>query len=112
MQKLSNDYASALNRLKGAKNNFAIETKKHDELQQQFEHFEAELDEITRSRLENNDALIKIHKEIMEQNSKVERAKRELKTVKKAMMKKVGDRDYVSLLEVLIFDKDLLQSLT
>lgn len=71
-----------------------------DDMQRQYEHFEVELDEITRNRLENNDALIKLHKEIMDQNSKVERAKRELKMSKKAMMKKVGDREYVSLLEV------------
>lgn len=100
IKKLGNEYATALNRLRAAKNDFENETKRLDELQRQYEHFEIELDEITRNRLENNDALIKIHKEIMEQNSKIERAKRELKIAKKAMMKKVGDLEYVRLLEV------------
>lgn len=100
MQKLSNEYATALNRLKVAKNDFENETKKLNELQRQYEQFEIELDEISRNRLENNDTLMKIHKEIMEQNSKVERAKRELKIARKAMMKKVGDREYIRLLEV------------
>lgn len=100
IQKLGNDYATALSWLKAAKNDFANETKKLDELQRQYEHFESELDEISRNRLENNDVLIKIHKEIMEQNAKVERAKRELKMAKKGLIKKVEDREYVRLLEV------------
>lgn len=108
LQKLAIQYETALKRLKVAKNNFEIESTKLDELQRQCEHFEAELDEITRNRLENNDALIKLHKEIMEQNSKVERAKRELKTAKKAMAKKVGDKEYVRLLEVSFCEEDLL----
>lgn len=100
MQKLSNEYASALNKLKAVKNDFDNETVKLDELQRQYEQFEIELDEIIRNRLENNDVLIKLHKEIMDQNSKVERAKRELKIAKKAMTKKIDDREYVRLLEV------------
>lgn len=83
-----------------AKNELDNESKKLDDMQRQFEHYEMELDEIARNRLENNDVLIKVHKEIMEQNSKVERARRELKIAKKAMLKKVGDREYVRLLEV------------
>lgn len=100
MQKLSDEYATALNRLKVAKNGFANESKQLDEMQRQFDHLEIELDEMTRNRLDNSDDLIKIHKEIMDQNSKVERAKREMQITKKAMMKKVGDREYVCLLEV------------
>lgn len=59
------------------------------------------MDDIVRNRFENNDVLIKVHKEILEQNSKVERAKREAKLAKKAMTRGIGDRDYVRLLEVL-----------
>lgn len=100
MQKLSNEYATALNRLKAAKVELENESKKLDDLQRRYEHFEVELDELARNRMENNDVLIKIHKEIMEQNSKVERARREMKISKKAMTKKVGNREYVRLLEV------------
>lgn len=100
MRKLANEYATAVNRLKATRNDFDNESKKLEELQCQYENIEIELDDISRNRLENNDVLIKIHKEIMEQNLKVERARRELKIAKKAMMKKVGDRDYVRLLEV------------
>lgn len=100
MQKLSNEFATALNRLKVTKLELDNETKKLEDLQRQFDNSEMEFDEMARNRMENNDDLIKIHKEIMEQNSKVERARRELQIAKKAMMKKVGDREYVRLLEV------------
>lgn len=100
MQRLSNEYATALNRLKAVRNEFDNESRKLDDMQRRYEHFEMELDELARNRLENNDVLIKIHKEIMEQNSKVERARRELKISKKSMMKKVGNREYIRLLEV------------
>lgn len=89
-----------MNRLKAAKIELDNESKKLDDMQRRYEHFEMELDELARNRMENNDVLIKIHKEIMEQNSKVERARREMKISKKAMMKKVGNREYVRLLEV------------
>lgn len=103
MQKLSNEYATVLNRLKAAKIELDNESKKLDDMQRRYEHFEMELDELTHNRMDNNDVLIKIHKEIMEQNSKVERAKREMKIAKKAMMKKVGNREYVQLFEVCWF---------
>lgn len=100
MQKLSNEYATTLNQLKAAKVELDNESKKLEEMQRRCEHLEMELDEVARNRAENNEVLIKIHKEIMEQNSKVERAKREMKMSKKAMAKKVGNREYVRLLEV------------
>lgn len=100
MQKLSNEYATTLNRLKAAKIELENESKNLEEMQRRNEQLEMELDEVARNRAESNDVLIKIHKEIMEQNSKVERAKREMKISKTAMMKKVGNREYVRLLEV------------
>lgn len=110
MQKLSNEYATVLNRLKAAKIELDNESKKLDDMQRRYEHFEMELDELTHNRMDNNDVLIKIHKEIMEQNSKVERAKREMKIAKKAMMKKVGNREYVRLFEVCWFSSRISSS--
>lgn len=68
-------------------------------MQHQLGIFEQDLDEIVRNRLESNDTLIKVHKEIMEQNSKIDRAKRELRMAKKAMIKKVDDREFVRVFE-------------
>lgn len=100
MQKLSNEYATVLNRLKAAKIELENESKKLEDMQRRNEQLEMELDEVARNRADNNDGLVKLHKEIMDQNSKVERAKREMKISKKAMAKKVGNREYVRLLEV------------
>lgn len=86
--------------MEGAKSNFEIQSRKCLELQQQRKEFERELDDIVRNRFENNDVLIKVHKEIMEQNSKVERAKRESRMAKKTMMKQIDDRDFIRILEV------------
>lgn len=87
-------------RLKEVQANFEIHSKKCNDLRQQHEEYERELDNIVRNRFENNDVLIKVHKEIMDQNSKVERAKRESKVAKKAMCKQIDDGDYIRILEV------------
>lgn len=100
LKNLEVEYGKAIVRLKSAKANFEIQSRKCLELQQQREEFERQLDDIVRNRFENNDVLIKVHKEVMEQNSKVERAKRESRIAKKTMMKKIDDRDFVRILEV------------
>lgn len=100
LKQLETEYGKAIVRLKNAKANFEIQSRKCLELQQQREDVERELEDIVRNRFENNDVLIKVHKEIMEQNSKVERAKRESRMAKKTMIKQIDDRDFVRILEV------------
>lgn len=100
LKNLEDEYGKAVDRLKSARANFEIQSRKCLELQQQCEQFERELDDIVRNRFESNDVLIKVHKEIMEQNSKVERAKRESRMARKAMIKYIDDRDFVRILEV------------
>lgn len=107
LKNLEAEYGKAIVRLKGAKANFEIQSRKCLELQQQREEFEQELDDIVRNRFENNDVLIKIHREIMEQNSKVERAKRESRMAKKTMMKQIDDRDFVRILEKDLLSKEM-----
>lgn len=101
IKKLGNEYANALIELKRVKGSFGKNSKIINELQQQHDDYKNELEQIEGIRLESNDALMKVHKEIVEQNSKVDRAKRELKLAKKAMIKKVEDREYVRLFEVM-----------
>lgn len=43
---------------------------------------------------------MKIHNEIFEQKSKRQRAEREMKNARKAMVEKIGDRNYISCFEV------------
>lgn len=44
--------------------------------------------------------MIKIHKEILEQQSKLERAQRELKLARKAAKQKIADKEYFHAFEV------------
>lgn len=100
LRKVTDEYATALNNFKAVRAYFEVQSKKRNEMEQKLQKFERELDDIVQNRFENNDVLIKVHKEIMDQNSKVERARRELKIAKKAMMKRIDDREYVRILEV------------
>lgn len=100
LHKVTDEYATALNNFKAVRAYFEVQSKKRNEMEQKLQKFERELDDIVQNRFENNDVLIKVHKEIMDQNSKVERARRELKIAKKAMMKRIDDREYVHILEV------------
>lgn len=69
-------------------------------MQEQFAMFEQDLDEIVRNRFASNDNLLKIHKELVDQNAKLERAKREVRIAKKAMSRHVQNRDYIRIFEV------------
>lgn len=102
IQKLNNDYANGLARLRSHRHELAAKTKHLNAMQEQFGSFEQELDEIVRNRFESNDNLLKIHKELVDQNAKLERAKREVRIAKKAMSKHVQNRDYIRIFEVSI----------
>lgn len=100
IQELNNDYANGLARLRAHRNDLEAKTKQLDEMRAQFALYERDMDEIARNRFESNDNLLKIHKELVDQNAKLERAKRELKIGKKAMARHVQNRDYVRIFEV------------
>lgn len=87
-------------RLRAHRNDLEAKTKQLDEMRAQFALYERDMDEIARNRCESNDNLLKIHKELVDQNAKLERAKRELKIGKKAMARHVQNRDYVRIFEV------------
>lgn len=102
IQKLNNDYANGLARLRSHRHELTAKTKHLNAMQEQFGSFEQELDEIVRNRFESNDNLLKIHKELVDQNAKLERAKREARIAKKTMSKHVQNRDYIRIFEVSI----------
>lgn len=77
-----------------------MKTKLLNELRTQLKQSENELREIIDARFERNDALMKIHKFILEQKTKIERAERELRAARKAMIQKINNRDFVSIFEV------------
>lgn len=54
-------------------------------------------------RLENNEKLMRLQKEIQEQKSKKERAQRELKAARQAAKSKIDNPDYFTSFEVNIY---------
>lgn len=89
-------------KLKNAKATLKMHQKSINEINEKIEIYQQQLDQLARNRLENNDRLMKIHKDILDQKSKIERAERELKTARKLMIQKIGDREYIRIFEVKI----------
>ena len=87
--------AKVLTNSKSLKASLEMKLKLIHDLNRQLIAGEKDLEEIARVRMDSNDALMKIHKEIFEQKSKIERAQRELKMARKAMIAKVVDREYI-----------------
>lgn len=68
-------------------------------LERQRDELLREFDEVQRTKLDNNDALLKVHKELVDQDTKLERAEREMLTSFKAAKKRIKDREFVALFE-------------
>lgn len=51
-------------------------------------------------RMENNDNLMKIHKEILDQKSKMERAEREMKSSRKDVIHNLNDQEFLTNFDV------------
>lgn len=67
------------------------------EIQQQ--ECEQKLQHIHKERMDNNDIMLRLHKEILEQNSKQDRAQRELKLARRTARTKVADAEYFGAFE-------------
>lgn len=107
INKLNGDYEKAVIKLKNSQASLEMKRKIGESLRMQYNRFEKEMEDIIRVRLESNDALMKLHKEIFEQKSKLERAQREQKTARKTAMQNVSDRDYMRVFEVRLFHLSL-----
>lgn len=50
--------------------------------------------------MENNDHLMKVHKEILDQKSKMERAEREMKSARRDVTHNLNDQEFLSNFDV------------
>ena len=99
MNELKEKYSKATADLKALKERL-VELLDHIEvLDQQRLELIKELEEVQRTKLDNNDALLKIHKEIVDQETKIERAQRDMKTALKAAKRHVKDQEFIRLFE-------------
>lgn len=101
--------------LKNLKANYVYIANELDHLRFQREQIEKDLDDVSRYRyithhnfdptfvqfrylcfsMENNDHLMKIHKEILDQKSKMERAEREMKSSRKDATQNLNDKEFL-----------------
>ncbi|KAG5682425.1 hypothetical protein PVAND_011778 [Polypedilum vanderplanki] len=97
MHNLQNQYHKTVNNIKEMKANLILLIDQLEILENQRQEVEKELDEVLRAKLDNNDSLLKIHKELLDQETKKERADREMKTAYKAAKRRLKDQDFMNL---------------
>ncbi|XP_055602569.1 coiled-coil domain-containing protein 39 [Uranotaenia lowii] len=102
MNVIQNDYCKALAALKNVRADLAHNTENLHDLNEQSEANDKALEAVQKTRLDNNDVLLKIQKELLDQKTKIQRAERELRLAIKAAKAKTNDEDLL-----LTFQKDL-----
>ncbi|XP_029724791.2 coiled-coil domain-containing protein 39 [Aedes albopictus] len=102
MNNVQNDYCKALSALKSVRTDLAFNTENLHNLNEEREESDKALEVTTKVRLDNNDILIKIQKELLDQKTKIQRAERELRLAIKAARAKTHDEDLLH-----TFQKDL-----
>ncbi|XP_021711610.1 coiled-coil domain-containing protein 39 [Aedes aegypti] len=102
MNNIQNDYCKALSALKNVRTDLAFNTENLHNLNEEREESDKALEVTTKVRLDNNDILLKIQKELLDQKTKIQRAERELRLAIKAARAKTNDEDLLH-----TFQKDL-----
>lgn len=103
MNDLQRSYMQTSNDIKDVKIQL-VELMDHIEfLVRQCGELEKEFEDSQRVNCDNNDALLKVHKDLVDQETKLERADREMKAAFKAAKRRIKDQEFVN-----IFEKDLL----
>uniref|UniRef100_A0A182NQL3 Coiled-coil domain-containing protein 39 n=1 Tax=Anopheles dirus TaxID=7168 RepID=A0A182NQL3_9DIPT len=102
MENIQADYCKAVAALKSVRSDLAMNTENLHDLNECREQNDKSLEQAEKVRLDSNDVLLRIQKELLEQRTKIQRAERELKLAIKAAKAKTNDDDLM-----LIFQKDL-----
>jgi coiled-coil domain-containing protein 39 len=99
MNELQNQYCKMINEIKTLKSNLITLIDNLEVLDAQRQEMENEFEEVQRKKLDNNDTLLKIHKELLDQETKKERADREMRGAFKAAKRRIKDQDFMLLYE-------------
>ncbi|XP_053670503.1 coiled-coil domain-containing protein 39 [Anopheles nili] len=102
MEHIQADYCKAVSALKNVRSDLAINTESLHDLNECREQNDKTLEQTQKVKLDSNDVLLRIQKDLLEQRTKIQRAERELKLAVKAAKAKANDDDLI-----LIFQKDL-----
>lgn len=106
MNELKDKYFQATTDLKALKERLDGLFDYIEVLDQQRLELIKELEDVQRTKLDNNDSLLKIHKEIVDQETKLERAQRDMKTAFKAAKRHIKDQEFIRLFEKDIISKE------
>lgn len=102
MNDLQNQYCQTINDIKTLKSNLMALIDHIQLMETQRQFLVKEFEDAQRTKLDNNDALLKIHKELIDQETKLERADREMKVAFKAAKRRIKDSEFLAL-----YEKDL-----
>lgn len=103
MNELQAKYCQTMNEIKVIKSNLVALIDHIELLECQKQELEKEFQDAQRTKLDNNDALLKIHKELTDQETKLERSHRDMQTAFKAAKRRIKDQEFITL-----FEKDLM----
>jgi hypothetical protein len=99
MDDLQCQYYKTVNDIKKFKEMLLKLMENLDILEAQKLEVEKEYEEVQRVRLDNNDTLLKMHKELLDQDTKKERAEREMKMSYKAAKRRIKDQEIINLFD-------------
>lgn len=102
MVELQEKYGKTMNELKTLKHEMINVIDNINKLENQKKDVEHEFEEIQRKKLDHNDQLLRVHKDLCDQETKMERADRELKISFKGAKRRIKDHEFMS-----HFEKDL-----
>uniref|UniRef100_A0A8D8CGF1 Coiled-coil domain-containing protein 39 n=1 Tax=Culex pipiens TaxID=7175 RepID=A0A8D8CGF1_CULPI len=102
LNQIQNDYCKAVTALKSVRTDLAFNTENLHNLNEEREESDKGLEAAQKIRLDSNDILLKIQKELLDQKTKIQRAERELRLAIKAAKAKTNDEELL-----LTFQKDL-----
>lgn len=106
MHELQNQYCKTMTDIKELKGNLILLIDDLERLERQKIEMEKEFDDAQRTRLDNNDALLKIHKDLLDQDNKKERADREMRTAYKAAKRRLKDQEFMQLFDRNVENKE------
>ncbi|CRK99386.1 CLUMA_CG012751, isoform A [Clunio marinus] len=99
MNELYSQYWETMNDIKTLKGNLVNLIDHIELLESQNQELETEFEEVQKTKLDNNDILLKLHKELTDQETKLERSDRDMKTAFKTAKRRIKDQEFVSFYE-------------
>ena len=106
MNSLQAQHLLAQNNLKTLKSNSMALVDNIEMLNNEKEEVDRILEEVQRTKLDNNDTLLKLHKELMDQETKLQRAEREMRLAVTGAKKRIHDIEFITLFEKDVYMKE------